>query len=226
MEQMSLLTLVKDASLGVQLVLVVLLGASLWSWSIIFRKLSVLRRARQDTERFEAEFWSGGDLSTLYKTLTERGNSSGLEVLFEMGFREFARLRQQGVETGAALFEGPRRAMKAAQLKETDRLEDQLATLATIGSISPYIGLFGTVWGILHAFVGLGAVQQVTLQMVAPGIAEALVATAIGLLAAIPAVIAYNRFADETGRLEMRQDAFVEEFCALLQRHAARTPGS
>ncbi len=224
MEDISLMTLVLHASLGVQLVLVVLVGASLWSWSIIFRKLAALRRARAVAERFEVEFWSGGDLTTLYKNLSERGGASGMETLFEMGFREFARLKQQGVASGDALFEGPRRAMKAAQLKESERLDDQLATLATIGSISPYIGLFGTVWGILHAFVGLGSVQQATLQMVAPGIAEALVATAIGLLAAIPAVIAYNRFADQAGRLDMRYDAFVEEFSALLQRHAARAP--
>ena len=222
MDQISLLGLVSQASLGVQLVLVVLVLASLWSWSIIFRKMSMLRRARSSAMRFEAEFWSGGDLTTLYKALGERGATSGMETLFEMGFREFARLKQQGVTSGDALYEGPRRAMKAAQLKETERLEHQLATLATIGSISPYIGLFGTVWGILHAFVGLGSVQQATLQMVAPGIAEALVATAIGLLAAIPAVIAYNRFADQTNRLELRCDAFVEEFSALLQRHAAR----
>lgn len=222
MEQMSLLGLMLNASLGVQLVLVILLLASLWSWAIIFRKFRLLGQARADAERFESEFWSGGDLASLYKTLSERGGASGMESLFEMGFREFARLRQQGVTGGDTLFEGPRRAMRAAQLKESERLDDQLATLATIGSISPYIGLFGTVWGILHAFVGLGSAQQATLQMVAPGIAEALVATAIGLLAAIPAVIAYNRFADQVGRLEMRYDAFLEEFSALLQRHAVR----
>jgi biopolymer transport protein TolQ len=221
---MSLLGLVLQASLGVQLVLAVLVLASLWSWSIIFRKVTILRRSLTAAAEFEGEFWSGGDLTTLYKNLGQRGARPGMETLFEMGFREFARLKQQGVTNGDALFEGPRRAMKAAQLKETERLEHQLATLATIGSISPYIGLFGTVWGILHAFVGLGSVQQATLQMVAPGIAEALIATAIGLLAAIPAVIAYNRFTDQANRLELRYDAFVEEFSALLQRHSVRAP--
>ncbi|MBV8806118.1 MAG: MotA/TolQ/ExbB proton channel family protein, partial [Sinobacteraceae bacterium] len=141
---------------------------------------------------------------------------------FEFGFREFARLRQQGGIGGDQLLEGARRAMRVAQLKEVDRLEASLATLATVGSTSPYVGLFGTVWGIMSAFSGLGNVQQATLAMVAPGISEALIATAIGLFAAIPAVVAYNRFADQVTRLEIRFDAFTEEFSTILQRHAAR----
>jgi biopolymer transport protein TolQ len=142
--------------------------------------------------------------------------------VFQSGFREFARLRQQGVEAADVLLEGARRGMKAQQIKEVEYLEKSLSTLATVGSTSPYVGLFGTVWGIMHAFVGLGSVQQATLATVAPGIAEALVATAIGLFAAIPAVVAYNRFADQIGRLEMRYDAFTEEFSTILQRHVTR----
>jgi biopolymer transport protein TolQ len=219
---MSLVRLIFDASWVVQLVLALLLLGSVYSWSIILRKAAALKAAHAAAERFETAFWSGSDLTTLYKAIGDRGGASGMENMFEMGFREFARLRQQNVASADGLLDGPRRAMRAAQLKETERLEAQLATLATIGSISPYVGLFGTVWGILHAFMGLGSVEQATLQMVAPGIAEALVATAIGLLAAIPAVVAYNRFADQVSRLEMRFDAFLEEFSALLQRHATR----
>jgi biopolymer transport protein TolQ len=146
--------------------------------------------------------------------------------IFEFGFREFARLRQQGTIAADQLLEGARRAMRVAQLKEIDRLEASLATLATVGSTSPYVGLFGTVWGIMSAFSSLGNVQQATLAMVAPGISEALITTAIGLFAAIPAVVAYNRFADQVGRLEIRYDAFTEEFSTILQRHATRGHGS
>ncbi|MBK6674900.1 MAG: protein TolQ [Proteobacteria bacterium] len=222
-EPLSMLKLVGDASIVVQLVLGVLLAASIGSWAIILGKRAVLARARAEAERFEANFWSGGDLGSLYRTLEARGGNSGMSSIFEMGFREFARLRQGGVPADQ-LLEGARRAMRVAQLKELDRLEHNLAMLATIGSVSPYVGLFGTVWGIMGTFVALGGVQQATLATVAPGIAEALVATAFALVAAIPAFIAYNRYADKVGRLEMRYDAFMEEFSSILQRHAGRPP--
>ncbi len=218
---LSIAKLVLDASPVVQAVMVTLVLASVVSWTIIFRKRAVLRNARTSAEAFEASFWKGGDLTALYRQVEAKGDATGMASIFEFGFREFARLRQS---VGAAdqLLEGARRAMKVAQLKEIDRLEEGLANLATIGSISPYVGLFGTVWGIMSAFVAIGAAQQVTLAMVAPGIAEALVATAIGLFAAIPAVIAYNRYADQVSRLELRYDAFMEEFSTILQRYAGR----
>ncbi len=217
--------LVLDASVVVQIVLVLLAIASLTSWSIILGKRSLLNRARNETENFETTFWSGGDLGTLYRSLEAKGGSHGMSNLFEMGFREFARLRQGGATADQQL-EGSRRAMKVAQLKELDGLEHNLATLATIGSVSPYVGLFGTVWGIMSTFVALGGAQQATLATVAPGIAEALVATAFALVAAIPAFIAYNRYADQVGRLELRYNAFMEEFSTILQRHAARPPAA
>jgi len=198
-----------------------LLGASIASWAIILGKRALLRRARAEADTFESSFWSGGDLGVLYRSVQAKGDASGMAGIFEMGFREFARLRQPGTSTDQ-LVEGARRAMKVAQLKEIDRLEESLATLATIGSISPYVGLFGTVWGIMGTFVSLGGVQQATLATVAPGIAEALVATAMGLVAAIPAVVGYNRYADKVSRLELRYDAFMEEFSTILQRHSSR----
>lgn len=222
---LSIIRLVAEASIAVQLVIALLIAASLGSWAIIFGKRRVISRARAEADQFESSFWSGGDLAQLYRALESRGGATGMASIFELGFREFARLRQQGVTASDQLLEGARRAMRVAQLKEIDRLEDRLATLATVGSTSPYVGLFGTVWGIMNAFTSIGNVQQVTLAMVAPGIAEALVATAIGLFAAIPAVIAYNRYADQVSRLEMRFDAFMEEFSTILQRHASRGPG-
>src|ERR1700686_1897084 len=223
--ELSILGMIVQASLVVQIVIGILIAASLMSWAIIFRKRMVVSRARRDADRFENSFWSGGDLSTLYRSVEARGKTSGIESIFEFGFREFARLRAQGGVAADLLLEGARRAMRVAQLKEIDRLEQSLATLATVGSTSPYVGLFGTVWGIMSAFSSLGNVQQATLAMVAPGISEALVATAIGLFAAIPAVVAYNRFADQVTRLEMRFDAFIEEFSTILQRHATRVTG-
>ncbi len=217
--------LVVDASLVVQIVLAMLAIASLGSWAIILAKRSVLARASTEANHFEAAFWSGGDLGTLYRNLEAKGGSTGMSSIFEMGFREFARLRQSG-GTSEQLLEGARRAMKVAQLKEIERLEHNLATLATIGSVSPYVGLFGTVCGILNTFMSLGEVQQATLATVAPGIAEALVATAVALVAAIPAFIAYNRYADKVGRLELRYNAFMEEFSTILQRYAARQPAA
>ena len=213
--------LILDASIVVQLVMGLLLAASLASWAIIFNKRSVIRAARGNADKFESAFWSGGDLSALYRGLENRREpASGMEYLFQYGYREFGRLRQQAGVQSAQLLDGARRAMRVAQLKEMDRLEHNLATLATIGSTSPYVGLFGTVWGIMNSFHSLGNVQQATLAMVAPGIAEALIATAMGLFAAIPAVIAYNRYADHVQRLEVRYDAFIEEFSTILQRSA------
>jgi biopolymer transport protein TolQ len=220
-DQLSIVRLVIQASVPVQIVIALLVLASLSSWAIIFRKGRIIARARREADRFEGRFWSGDDLSQLYRAIESRGGATGMAGIFEFGFREFARQRQSATNP-EQLLEGSRRAMRVAQLKEIDRLEHSLATLATVGSISPYVGLFGTVWGIMSAFASLGNVQQATLAMVAPGISEALVTTAIGLFAAIPAVIAYNRFADQCTRLEMRFDAFIEEFSTILQRHAAR----
>ena len=210
--ELSIVRLVLQASPIVQGVMGLLLMASLFSWTIIFRKRALLSRAHDEAENFEDSFWKGGDLTALYRQIESRGGATGMSSIFEFGFREFARLKQGGLPPDQ-LLEGSRRAM---------RVEESLASLATIGSTSPYVGLFGTVWGILNSFVALGGVQQATLQMVAPGIAEALIATAMGLFAAIPAVIAYNRYADQVSRLELRYDAFMEEFSTILQRYAGR----
>ncbi len=219
---LSLIQLVVNASIVVQIVIGLLMLASLTSWAIIFRKRLLLSRARREADRFENNFWSGGDLAQLYRAIETHGGATGMASVFEMGFREFARQRQQGAGTADVMLEGARRAMRVAQLKEIDRLEHSLATLATVGSTSPYVGLFGTVWGIMSAFSALGDVRQATLASVAPGISEALVTTAIGLFAAIPAVVAFNRYADQVGRLEVRFDAFMEEFSTILQRHSNR----
>ena len=224
---LSPLELVMHASLIVQIVMGLLLLASVVSWSIMLRKRSELRRARADADRFEEVFWAGGDLSAMFKSIDQsRRVTRGMESIFESGFREFSRLREQGGIGAGQLLEGARRGMKVALLKESDRLEHSLSMLATIGSTSPYVGLFGTVWGIMGAFHGLGNVQQATLAMVAPGIAEALIATAMGLFAAIPAVVAYNRYADQVTRIETRYDTFVEELSSILQRHASTSRGA
>ena len=218
---MSPLELVLHASLIVQIVMALLLVASVMSWAIMLRKRAELSRARKDADRFEEVFWSGGDLSAMFRAIDQgRRVTKGMESIFESGFREFSRLRQGGVDS-EQLIEGSRRGMRVALLKESDRLENSLSMLATIGSTSPYVGLFGTVWGIMGAFHGLGNVQQATLAMVAPGITEALIATAMGLFSAIPAVIAYNRYADQVTRMESRYDTFVEELSSILQRHAS-----
>ncbi len=220
-DQHSILQLILQAGPVVKAVIAILLLASLSSWSIIFRKRRLLSQAESEANRFEGTFWSGGDLGKLYREIGGRNRQAvGMESIFEAGFGEFSRLRSQSVP-GADLLEGVRRTMRVAQLREIDRLEASLATLATVGSTSPYVGLFGTVWGIMGAFQGLGNAQQATLAMVAPGIAEALIATAAGLFAAIPAVVAYNRYADKMSRLELRYDAFMDEFSTLLQRHAS-----
>jgi biopolymer transport protein TolQ len=196
------------------------LGLSVASWTIIFRKGSTLRAAQRETERFERDFWAGGDLQTLFEAAQRKMNSAGnqanaavLERIFAAGMQEFLKAKE---------IDAARRAMKAAYQREMDRLEANLPFLASVGSVSPYIGLFGTVWGIMHAFRGLANVQQATLASVAPGIAEALVATAIGLFAAIPAVVAYNRYSTDIDRLSIHFESFIEEFTNILQRQGAR----
>jgi len=219
--ELSVVELVLDASFVVQLVMLLLLIASIVSWGIILRKRGVLRKAVAGSDAFESSFWSGGDLTEIYREITQSGDSpSDMAGVFEAGFRAFKRLTQQSDVTAGQVVEGAQRAMRVAQMREMDRLEANLATLATIGSTSPYVGLFGTVWGIMNSFTALGNVQSATLAMVAPGIAEALIATAMGLFAAIPAVIAYNRYADKVSRLEVRYDGFAEEFSTILDRHA------
>jgi biopolymer transport protein TolQ len=216
-----MLALVLHASIPVQLVLVLLLFASVASWVIIFRKKRVLDRAEREADRFEERFWSGSELSKLYAGASERNRDiGGLEAIFEGGFREFNRIRQRkGVESRIQL-EGAQRAMRATASRELDGLEHNLEFLANVGSISPYVGLFGTVWGIMISFQGLANVKEATIATVAPGISEALIATAMGLFAAIPAVWAYNRFATKVERMSVRYDAFSEEFSSILQRQA------
>ncbi len=213
--------LLLHASLPVQLVMLLLLFASVASWVIIFRKKRVFDRAEREANRFEERFWSGSDMSKLYAGATERNRDvAGLEAIFEGGFREFNRIRQRrGVDSRVQL-EGAQRAMRATVSRELDGLEHNLEFLANVGSISPYVGLLGTVWGIMISFHGLANVKEATIAAVAPGISEALIATAMGLFAAIPAVWAYNRFATKVERLSVRYDAFSEEFSSILQRQA------
>jgi len=218
---LDMLQLVLHASIPVQLVLLLLLFASVASWLIIFRKKRVLDRAAREAARFEERFWSGSEMSKLYAAATERNRDiGGLEAIFEGGYREFNRIRQRrGVDSRMQL-EGAQRAMRATASRELDGLEHNLEFLANVGSISPYVGLFGTVWGIMISFQGLANMKEATIATVAPGISEALVATAMGLFAAIPAVWAYNRFATKVERLSVRYDAFSEEFSSILQRQA------
>jgi biopolymer transport protein TolQ len=218
-QDLSIFELVVHASLVVKLVMALLTAVSLTSWYWIFRKAFAIRDARVKTEKFEREFWSGGDLGNLYQSaVNDRHHSGALERVFEAGFREFARLRGQKSLDPGTIIDGVRRGMRATYQREIDDLESHLAFLASVGSVSPYVGLFGTVWGIMHAFRGLANVSSATLAAVAPGIAEALVATAIGLFAAIPAVVAYNRFAHDVDRLSVRFESFIEEFSNILQR--------
>ncbi|OOZ40123.1 protein TolQ [Solemya pervernicosa gill symbiont] len=213
--------LILGASPLVQAVMLLLLVVSIASWNMIFRKWSALKQARRDADDFEERFWSGGDLSQLYKQISMRHHDpEGMERIFEAGFSEYARLsKKPGIDPDAVV-EGAQRAMRVALTREVDEVESNLPFLATVGSTSPYVGLFGTVWGIMNAFRGLGNVQQATLAMVAPGIAEALIATAMGLFAAIPAVLAYNRYSHDVERLEGQYDNFLEEFSTILHRQA------
>ena len=222
-QDFSIITLVLHASFVVQLVMVGLLLTSLASWTVIFSKLFGLRRLRAGNDAFEQEFWSGKNLTDLYNSANNHADSATMERIFASGMREFLKLRERRHDAQAQL-DGARRAMRASLQRELDVIEGNVGFLASVGSVSPYVGLFGTVWGIMHAFVGLANVQQVTLATVAPGIAEALVATAIGLFAAIPAVVAYNRFARDIDRTAIQLESFIEEFSNILQRNAAAPP--
>ena len=217
---LSLWGLISNASLLVQIVMVILIVVSLQSWWYIFMKMFTIRRALKQTDDFERNFWSGSDLTELYRGASQPNGS--MEKIFEAGFREFIKLKQQPNMELSVAMDGVRRAMRATYQREMDFLESHLSFLASVGSVSPYIGLFGTVWGIMHAFRGLANVVQATLAAVAPGIAEALVATAMGLFAAIPAVIAYNRYAYDINRIATRFESFMEEFSNILQRQAGR----
>ena len=218
---LTIVAMIANASIVVKAVMAVLVLASLFSWTYIFMKVFALRRAQRQAEEFEREFWSGSDLVGLYQRAAGgRYVAAGMERIFEAGFKEFLKLKGRAGADVTALMDGTRRAMKATLQREVDALESHLSFLATVGSVSPYIGLFGTVWGIMNAFRGLSNVAQATLAQVAPGIAEALVATAIGLFAAIPAVVAYNRYSHDIDRLSIRFESFMEEFSNILQRQA------
>jgi biopolymer transport protein TolQ len=218
--ELSILQLVLNASWTVKLVMLLLVGVSIASWAAILRKLFSIKRVNSLNEEFERDFWSGTSLNDLYAAAAQNAKVSGpMERIFASGMREFTKLRERRISDPGTLLDGARRAMRASFQREIDAVETHLSFLASVGSVSPYVGLFGTVWGIMHAFVGLGALQSVTLATVAPGIAEALVATAIGLFAAIPAVVAYNRFARDIDRVAIRLETFIEEFSNILQRN-------
>lgn len=217
--ELSFWSLFLQASLLVQAVMVLLVLMSIGSWAIIFQRKKVLKLSQEQSLKFEDRFWSGVDLARLYKELSAKGaNLTGMERIFHAGFREFARLRANPNADGPIVVAGAQRAMRVAHSRELDRLETHLTVLATVGSISPYIGLFGTVWGIMNAFISLSGVQQATLAVVAPDIAEALIATALGLFAAIPAVIAFNRYSYKVELLDNNYINFMEEFSGILQR--------
>lgn len=224
---LSMWHLVAQASWVVKLVLIMLVGASMASWAMIFSKRAQLGLASKTADAFEDRFWSGGDISKLYGDIhARRDDVIGVERIFLAGFRDFTRLRKQPGFDNATIIESVKRAMRVATAREIDDLESHLSFLATVGSTSPYVGLFGTVWGIMNSFRNLGQMQYATLQTVAPGIAEALIATAIGLFAAIPAVIAYNKFASQVERILNSYDTFAEEFVAILQRQLLTQPVS
>jgi biopolymer transport protein TolQ len=226
-QDMSILHLVLGASVVVQLVMLLLLVVSVASWAAIFRKLFSLIRVKALNESFERDFWSGTSLNDLYAAAAQNARQSGpMERIFASGMREYQKLRERRISDTTALMDGARRAMRASFQREMDEAESNLSFLASVGSVSPYVGLFGTVWGIMHAFTGLAGLQQVTLATVAPGIAEALVATAIGLFAAIPAVVAYNRFARDIDRIAIRLETFIEEFSNILHRNVGAQSAS
>ncbi len=218
-QNMSILNLVLQASWVVQLVMLLLLSVSIASWAAIFRKLFALKRVKSLNEDFEREFWSGTSLNDLFASAAQNAKNTGpMERIFASGMREYQKLRERRITDPGTLLDGARRAMRASFQREMDVVESSLSFLASVGSVSPYVGLFGTVWGIMHAFTGFAGMEQVTLATVAPGIAEALIATAIGLFAAIPAVIAYNRFAARSETLISRYYTFADEFQAILHR--------
>ena len=216
---MSIISLVLHASFVVQIVMAILLAISVASWAAIIRKITAIKRIQNLNEEFERVFWSGTSLNELFAAASQNAKLAGpMERIFASGMREYQKLRERRISDAGTLLDGARRAMRASFQREMDAAESQLAFLASVGSVSPYVGLFGTVWGIMHAFTGLANLQQVTLATVAPGIAEALVATAIGLFAAIPAVVAYNRFARDIDRVAIKLETFIEEFSNILQR--------
>ena len=220
---LSLTALILNAHPLVQLIMALLLLLSVVSWTYIFRKVFALRAARSQTEQFERSFWAGGNLHTLHQSASAQRDQSGpLARIFESGMGEFIKGKQAARDANdmGPVLDGSRRAMRAAFQRELDALDIHLNFLASVGSVSPYIGLLGTVWGIMNSFRGLASVEQATLAVVAPGIAEALIATAIGLFAAIPAVVAYNRFTHDIDRLAIRFESFVEEFSNILQRQS------
>ncbi len=225
-QDLSIVTLLLNASWVVQAVVALLVGVSIASWAAIIRKLVALKKVQQLNEEFDREFWSGTSLNDLLASAAQNAKHSGpMERIFASGMREYQKLRERHILDAGTLIDGARRAMRASYQRELDAIESNLSFLATVGSVSPYVGLFGTVWGIMHAFTGLAALEQVTLATVAPGIAEALVATAIGLFAAIPAVVAYNRFAHDIDRVANKLETFIEEFSNILQRNlGAQSP--
>ena len=218
-QDLSIVSLVLHASFVVQIVMAILLAISVASWAAIIRKITAIKRIQNLNEEFERVFWSGTSLNELFSAASQNAKLAGpMERIFASGMREYQKLRERRISDAGTLLDGARRAMRASFQREMDAAESQLAFLASVGSVSPYVGLFGTVWGIMHAFTGLASLQQVTLATVAPGIAEALVATAIGLFAAIPAVVAYNRFARDIDRVAIKLETFIEEFSNILQR--------
>ena len=224
-QDFSILHLILNATTVVQAVVILLLLVSVASWSAIFRKLFALGRVKGLNENFERVFWSGSSLNELFNAASKNAAQGGpTERIFASGMREYQTLRERRITDAATLMDGARRAMRASFQREMDVIETNLSFLASVGSVSPYVGLFGTVWGIMHAFTGLASLQQVTLSTVAPGIAEALVTTAIGLFAAIPAVVAYNRFARDIDRIASQQETFIEEFSNILQRNVGAQP--
>ena len=219
-QDLSIFTLILHASIPVQLVVLLLIVVSVSSWAAIFRKFFSLKRMRALNDDFERDFWSGTSLNELFASAAQNAKLAGpMERIFASGMREYQKLRERHISDAPTLLDGARRAMRASFQRELDAAESNLSFLATVGSVSPYVGLFGTVWGIMHAFTGLAALTLVTLATVAPGIAEALVATAIGLFAAIPAVVAYNRFARDIDRVAIKLETFIEEFSNILQRN-------
>ncbi len=226
-QDLSILHLVLNASLVVQLVMLLLLVVSMASWAAIFRKLFALNRVKSLNEAFEREFWSGTSLNQLFAAATQNAREAGpMERIFASGMREYQKLHEKRITDASTLMDGARRAMRASFQRELDVVETNLSFMASVGSVSPYVGLFGTVWGIMHAFTGLASLQTVTLASVAPGIAEALVATALGLFAAIPAVLAYNRFARDIDRIAIKLETFIEEFSNILQRNVGAQSAS
>ncbi|MBS3912604.1 MAG: protein TolQ [Hydrogenophaga sp.] len=225
-QDLSIVQLMLDATWVVQAVVALLVTVSVISWAAIFRKVFAIKRVRAHNDNFEREFWSGSNLNELYAAAAQSARHGGpMERIFASGMREYQKLRERRITDNSALLDGARRAMRASFQREVDALEVNLSFLGTVGSVAPYVGLFGTVWGIMHAFTGLASLAQVTLASVAPGIAEALVATAISLFAAIPAVVAYNRFAHDIDRLANTMETFMEEFSNILQRNlGAQTP--